>query len=880
MVLTGRAGYVGLLQTDGEMGRRILDHDWCSTGLGPIEAWSQGLRAIVAFLIHSSVPMVMLWGEDGIMIYNDAYSVFAGDNHPGILGSKVREGWPEVADFNDNVMKVGLAGGSLAYKNHLLRLNRTGEFEDVWMDLDYSPIYDDAGIPTGVLAIVVETTALVTAAEALRESETTLRLLDSLGMRTALSADAGEILAITTRMIGEELGVSICAYADMDADGDGFTIRGEWARQGGASIVGHYRLAAFGTDAVERLNAGQPFIVHDRRELPQEATTTFESLGIDATICIPLVKEGRLIALMAIHDEHPRQWSASELVTIREVTERSWAHVERARIQAELRATADRLRELNETLEQRVEERSTALESSQTQFRLLVQGVTDYAIFMLDTQGRVSSWNAGAKRIKGYAPREIIGRHFSTFYTDEDRVAGEPERALETARHEGRFAAEGWRQRKDGTRFRASVVLDAIKDDDGRLIGFAKITRDETERDAAQRELELAREALFQSQKMEAIGQLTGGIAHDFNNLLAAILSGMELLRKRVPVDPQVTALLDNSVKAAERGAALTQRMFAFARRQELTTEAVRIPALVAGMMELLQRSLGPTFVLETRFRADLPMVWADVNQLEMALLNLAVNARDAMPDGGMITIDAADRHVACREVANLAAGHYVRLTVTDSGKGMDVATLARASEPFFTTKGVGKGTGLGLSMVHGYLHQLGGAFELESEIGTGTRAHIWLPVGDAQPPSTQIDTEPDAVRGSARHTILVVDDDALILMNTTALLEDLGHEVLGAISGNEALALLEQHPDIDLLVTDQIMPGMTGSELIARARAHRAALPIILATGYGENSSELAPEVHRLGKPFTQSALSRAVRMAIGLQASAKSISEPHSRR
>ena len=266
----------------------------------------------------------------------------------------------------------------------------------------------------------------------------------------------------------------------------------------------------------------------------------FQDIGISATICMPLVKEGRLTALMAVHHATPHEWTANELATIRDVTERSWAHVERVGIEAELRQSADRLRELNETLEARMGERSADLDRSQTQFRLLVQGVTDYAIYMLDPEGMVSSWNAGAERIKGYAPDEVIGRHFSSFYLEEDRSRGDPWRALETARREGRFAAEGWRLRKDGTRFRASVVIDPIHDDDGALIGFAKITRDVTEREQALRELELAREALFQSQKLQAIGQLTGGIAHDFNNLLMAIMSGLELLRKRVPNDPRI----------------------------------------------------------------------------------------------------------------------------------------------------------------------------------------------------------------------------------------------------------------------------------------------------------------------------------------------------
>lgn len=863
--LAKRSDNIDFLRHDGEMGQRIAAHDWESTSLGPIAGWPQSLRAMVAFIIHSPVPIVMLWGKQGTMIYNDAYSQFAGANHPRILGLPVREAWPEVADFNDHVMEVGLAGGTLAYKDHLLQLDRSRGLADVWMNLDYSPVFGDDGTPAGVLAVVVETTEAVKAAAALSESEARLRFLDGLTGKTAASADADDILAATTRMVGEYLGVSICAYADMDEDGDGFTIRGDWTAAGSPSIKGHYSLAAFGELAVARLTAGQPLIISDNAlELAPEAAATFQANGVRATICMPLVKEGRLTAMMAIHHQQPHAWSDTELALMREVTDRSWAHIERAGTEAELRQTAERLRDLNETLEMRVAERSAALESSQIQFRLLVQGVTDYAIFMLDTDGIVTSWNAGAERIKGYKPEEIIGRHFSAFYEHAEREAGEPARALAMARRDGRFAADGWRLRKDGSRFRAGVVIDAIRDDAGKLIGFAKITRDISEREEAQLELERAREALFQSQKMEAIGQLTGGVAHDFNNLLMVIQSGLELLRKRPSFDPQTTRLLDNCLQATERGAALTQRMLAFARRQELTTEHIMLPELVGGMMELLQRSLGPHLRIETRFPADLPAVSADINQLEMALLNLAVNARDAMPSGGTISINAQERDVRRGQVGGLAPGCYIRLTVADEGAGMDAQTLARAADPFFTTKGVGKGTGLGLSMVHGFAQQIGGALEMESEIDIGTRAHIWLPISRAEAPVSLNGSDAQGGTAAQGQRILIVDDDAIILMNTAALLEDLGHRVLEASSGAEALALLGAHRDIDILITDQAMPGMTGSELIAAARAERPHLPIILATGYGETPSDVGPALQRLGKPFGQKELENAVAKAI----------------
>ena len=367
----------------------------------------------------------------------------------------------------------------------------------------------------------------------------------------------------------------------------------------------------------------------------------------------------------------------------------------------------------------------TALRASQEQFRILVQGVTDYAIFMLDPSGQVSNWNPGAERIKGYAPAEVIGSHFSRFYTPEDRQAGAPERALAIAVAEGRYEQEGWRVRKDGSRFFAHVIIDPIRGDGGELIGFAKITRDVTERRAAQKALDDAREALLQSQKLEAIGQLTGGVAHDFNNLLMAVLGSLELVRKRLPHDPRITPLIDNAMQGAQRGAALTQRMLAFARKQDLKLDPVDVPALVRGMTGLLQRSLGPAMRIETHFPRGLGLVLTDPNQLENALLNLAVNARDAMPDGGAIRIQARPETLGAATEIGLPPGDYVRLTIYDTGHGMDGATLARATEPFFTTKGVGKGTGLGLSMVHGLAEQSGGRMTVRSQVGEGTTVEV-----------------------------------------------------------------------------------------------------------------------------------------------------------
>lgn len=499
-------------------------------------------------------------------------------------------------------------------------------------------------------------------------------------------------------------------------------------------------------------------------------------------------------------------------------------------------------------------ETEEALRASETRFRLLVQDVTDYAIYMLDPEGYVSSWNAGAERFKGYRAEEILGEHFSRFYTPEDLAAGIPDLALRTAAEKGRFEAEGWRQRKDGRRFWANVVIDPIRDEkSGKLLGFTKITRDLTERKQAADALEQSREQLFQSQKMEAVGQLTGGIAHDFNNILMAILSSLRLARKRAGSEEEADNFIRNAMTAAERGATLTQRMLAFARKQELDLRPVEVEHTLREMKELLERTIGPGIDLELRASPNLPLVTGDVAQLELALLNLVVNARDAMPEGGTISISAD----FAQESSD--SEQYVSITVSDEGEGMDVETLARAVDPFFTTKGIGKGTGLGLSMVRGMVEQSGGGFTLDSVVGQGTRAEIRLPIAS-------VETETTKIAGSAPASettnlkILAVDDDAIILLNTVTLLEEMSFTVFEASSGSEALAILEEE-EIDLLITDYAMPGMTGAELAEKARNLNPGLRILLASGYADIPDGPARSLPRLAKPYGDDELNRAIR-------------------
>ncbi|MBV9735251.1 MAG: PAS domain S-box protein [Acidisphaera sp.] len=512
--------------------------------------------------------------------------------------------------------------------------------------------------------------------------------------------------------------------------------------------------------------------------------------------------------------------------------------------------------------------------ASERRFRLLVQGVTDYAIFMLDPAGHVDNWNAGAERIKGYVAAEIVGQHFSRFYTEEDLAKGMPVRALETARSEGRYETEGWRVRRDGTRFWASVVIDAIHEEDGTLIGFAKITRDLTERREAQLQLEQSRQQLFQSQKMEAVGHLTGGLAHDFNNLLTGIAGSLELLKTRVAqgrigeLDRYITA----AQGATTRAAALTARLLAFARRQTLDPRPTSANQLVSGVEELVQRTVGPDITVETVFAIGLWPTLCDPNQLENALLNLCINARDAMPSGGRLTIETANTWLDERGAVerDMPPGQYVAISVSDTGTGMSPEVIARAFDPFFTTKPIGQGTGLGLSMVYGFARQSGGQVRIYSEPGAGATVRIYLPrhhgeAGEAgaQPSLAQ------QLRAGAGETVLVVDDEPTVRMLVSEVLEDLGYAAIEAADAAAGLRVLQSDARIDLVITDVGLPGgMNGRQMADAARVTRPKLKVLFITGYAENAAigngHLAAGMHVLTKPFAMDNLASRIKAII----------------
>ncbi|WOD15010.1 hybrid sensor histidine kinase/response regulator [Paraburkholderia kirstenboschensis] len=468
-----------------------------------------------------------------------------------------------------------------------------------------------------------------------------------------------------------------------------------------------------------------------------------------------------------------------------------------------------------------------ALRESEEQFRLLVQGVTDYAIYMLSPAGEVTNWNAGAERIKGYTRDEILGKHFSCFYTEDDRASGLPALTLSTAAAEGRAEREGWRVRKDGTRFWAHVVVDAIRDGAGELVGFAKVTRDVTERKQAAEALERANAALFQSQKMESLGKLTGGVAHDFNNLLAVMSNGLDVLSLRVQ-DHADLRMLETMQRAVARGATLTQQLLSFARQQPLKVEKCNLNAVIRGFEAVLRRAGNSTIELEIRPEPRPRPVLLDVARFESALLNLIVNARDAMPSGGKIAITVENVEVREGTVGTLVQGPYVRVSVADTGSGMPPEVVARAFEPFFTTKEVGKGTGLGLSQVYGFISQSGGDVVIRSEPDQGTVVSMYLPIAKGAP------GDADPLAGPTLDTVLVVEDEPDLLDATAALFRSLGYEVLTASNGAEAMNALGRREDIRVLFTDVVMPkGIDGIQLARSTRDLRPEIRIVLASGY-----------------------------------------------
>ncbi|HQT76075.1 MAG: hypothetical protein B7Z80_13060 [Rhodospirillales bacterium 20-64-7] len=529
----------------------------------------------------------------------------------------------------------------------------------------------------------------------------------------------------------------------------------------------------------------------------------------------------------------------------------------------------------NQLTEETVRHERTAeqLRRSEESFRLLIESVRDYAVFMMDRAGRITSWNVGAQNITGFRQDEIIGQHYARFFTPEDQAGGKPMRMMVTAEAEGVCHDEGWRVRKDGTLFIADSTIHSIVDDDGVLIGFSKVTRDITQRRQAERDLEQARSALAQSQKMQAVGQLTGGIAHDFNNMLTAVLGGVELIETaREAVSPSVARTIRMIRRAADHGAELTTRLLAFSRKQTLIPGITDLNRLVSETMELLRRTLGNSITLEMELSSDVWPIFVDANQVEAALLNLAVNARDAMADGGTLTITTGNIHLDeqySRHHDEIASGDYAFIAVRDTGCGMPSDVLEHALEPFYTTKGVGKGTGLGLSQVYGFVKQSGGHVELQSRVGAGTTVMMYFPRSHAEAAvAGQAVSRSGPALPTGTEKILIVEDEEEVRAYSVTAARHLGYDVIEARDAQTALSLLQEKAGISLLLTDVGLPGVDGRDLARMAQSAHPALKIVFTSGYAQPTlAELGlldRGVRLLPKPFRIEDLAHALRSAL----------------
>ncbi len=507
-----------------------------------------------------------------------------------------------------------------------------------------------------------------------------------------------------------------------------------------------------------------------------------------------------------------------------------------------------------------------ALSESLHQFQTLINGITDYALYSLDPNGVVTSWNAGAERIKGYKADEILGQHYSKFFNESDRAAGIPARALQLAAREGRFESEGWRVRKDGSMFWANGILRRIQDEHGHVVGFAKITRDITERREAQIALQEAQAQRAQAQKVEALGQLTGGVAHDFNNLLMIVSGHVQSLKKLVANDPKGVRAAEAIELAARRGATLTRQLLTFARRQTFQAQVVRLGERIDALRVMLSSSLGGAITLVSTIAPDTWPAVIDRSEFELAILNLVLNARDAMPAGGIIRISADNVHLDGSETPAQLRGDFIALSVTDSGQGIAPDIVPRIFDPFFTTKGADRGSGLGLSQVHGFVHQSGGTVTVTSELGRGTRVTLYLPRAQA--------AAEERAEGGTSATLrtgraLLVEDNPDVAEVSARMVDELGYEVVTVDSAPAALDFIERN-SVDLVVSDIVMAGpMDGVDLARTLRRRRSDLPIVLVTGYSGSAAAAEIEFTVLRKPYQLADLSRAMAKAIGEVAS-----------
>ena len=610
-------------------------------------------------------------------------------------------------------------------------------------------------------------------------------------------------------------------------------------------------------------HTGEGFVIETRNVLPDGSR-----LWVRNNVSAIMDRGGAVRHLMVVAEDVTDRRRAEEDLQrahdeLQDTVEQRTATLKQAT--AVLHGEIEQRKRVEAALKHDIAERRKAQEAlmeSEWRFRTVIQGVTDYAIFMLDRGGDITNWNVGAQRIHQYTAGEIVGQHFSRFYSEEEQYRGEPARALHVAAYEGKCAVEGWRVRRDKSLFWASAVIEAVRDEAGTLVGFVNITRDITERRESQASLERAQEQLAQSQKMEALGQLTGSIAHDFNNLLMIVSGHAQLLRRRL-TDPKHLQAIDAVHSAANRGESLTRQLLAFSRRQPLNPVITDLKERIDSVHEMLVGSLRGNVQLKCDIPADVWAVEVDIAELELALVNVAVNARDAMPGGGSITLSARNVSLKKSDAVDQLEGDFVALAMTDTGVGIAPDVLPRIFEPFFTTKALGKGTGLGLAQVYGFSHQSGGAVVATSTVGSGTTITIYLPRRQAVPVES-VQAPPTQPIVSGQGTILVVEDNAEVADITASLVEQLGYQTLRAENATDALNRLRRGDKVDLVLSDVVMPGgMNGIALAQEIGNHYPHIPVVLTSGYNDVVQTAQNRFAILRKPFQLSALDKSIREA-----------------
>jgi PAS domain S-box-containing protein len=796
---------------DGEVAALIRQFDWTSTGLGPLSAWPQSLKTVTETLLRSPVPIVLLWGLDGIMIYNDAYSEFAGGRHPQLLGSKVREGWAEVADFNDNVMKVGLSGGTLAYKDQEFTLYRHGRPEQVWMNLAYSPVLNEAGEPAGVIAIVVETTQRVLAERSVAESEARFRLIANSAPVPMWVSNLDRTRSFANHAYLEFLGLT---YQEAVVfDGRTVLHPDDHDRVVQESIAGEASLRPFALEGRYRRSDGE------WRWMRSESQPRMDA-------------QGQHVGFIGVaHD-----------ITTAKQAERE-------------------LRRLNETLEQRIAERTSQLESNEARLRAILETSNQYQ-GLLDLDGNLLYANKIALAGIQADAADVVGKPFwdSPWFSATPGARETVLTSFNAVKRGESIRAEMLLHLPTGERY-LDFAMRPLFDHQGAVAGVLPEAVDITERRQAE-------EALRHSQKMEAVGQLTGGVAHDFNNLLTIIRSATDFLRRRELPEDRRRRYVDAISDTVDRASKLTGQLLAFARRQPLMPQVFDVGAQVEGVSQLLRPLVGSRIQISLDRRDPGCFALADVAQFETALINLAVNSRDAMDGEGVIAIRVAREDAIPASGTNeWRSGRFIAVSVTDSGKGVAPNRLAVIFEPFYTTKEVGKGTGLGLSQAVGFAKQSGGEIVVESTLGQGSTFTIYLP--QAEMPSGIDDAVlPDsgATASGRGHRILLVEDNEYVGKVSCELLQDLGYATEWAADARQALDLIAKDQwAFDLVFSDVIMPGMNGVELATVIRKRHPHLPVVLTSGY---SSALAESAHHgfelISKPYSVEALSRILRKAI----------------